>query len=90
MITAAKRSLDQPMSGLEKAVWWTEYVLRHKDTKHLRATAAKLSIIEYYLLDVIGFVLVVAIVAIYLVYRIAKVVFSVATSSTKKKKQKKQ
>ncbi|KAK4879421.1 hypothetical protein RN001_007567 [Aquatica leii] len=24
---------DQPMTGLEKVVWWTEYVLRHKEIK---------------------------------------------------------
>ncbi|KAF5286453.1 hypothetical protein FQA39_LY16303 [Lamprigera yunnana] len=27
---------DQPMTGLEKAIWWTEYVIRHKGAKHLR------------------------------------------------------
>ncbi|KAK9881633.1 hypothetical protein WA026_017157 [Henosepilachna vigintioctopunctata] len=29
-------SKDEPMRPLEKAVWWTEYLLRHKTTEHLR------------------------------------------------------
>ncbi|XP_063542107.1 UDP-glucosyltransferase 2-like [Cydia strobilella] len=38
---------DQPMSTLERAVWWTEHVLRH-GTKHLRAPAANMPWFEYY------------------------------------------
>ncbi|KAK9880144.1 hypothetical protein WA026_008659 [Henosepilachna vigintioctopunctata] len=30
-------SKDQPMRPLDKAVWWAEYVLRHKTTEHLRS-----------------------------------------------------
>lgn len=26
---------DQPMTGRERAVWWTEHVVRHKGTKHM-------------------------------------------------------
>ncbi|XP_063541983.1 UDP-glycosyltransferase UGT5-like isoform X2 [Cydia strobilella] len=38
---------DQPMSSLERAIWWTEHVLRH-GTKHLRAPAANMHWFEYY------------------------------------------
>lgn len=44
---------DQPMTGLEKTVWWIEYVIRHKGAKHLRSSAADMSWFEYYLVDVI-------------------------------------
>ncbi|CAG5031176.1 unnamed protein product [Parnassius apollo] len=39
---------DTPQSPLERAVWWTEYVLRHEGAEHLRAPAANLTWIEYY------------------------------------------
>ncbi|KAF2902531.1 hypothetical protein ILUMI_03654 [Ignelater luminosus] len=53
----AELAKDQPMTGLERAVWWTEYVLRHKGTKHLRSPALDIPSYQYYLLDVIGFCL---------------------------------
>ncbi|KAJ8959918.1 hypothetical protein NQ317_010523 [Molorchus minor] len=46
---------DQPMTGLEKAVWWTEYVLRHGNTEHLRNPIVDLPLYKYLLLDVLSF-----------------------------------
>ncbi|XP_022124068.2 UDP-glycosyltransferase UGT5 [Pieris rapae] len=39
---------DQPQSALDRAVWWTEYVLRHGGAKHLRAANANMSWVEFY------------------------------------------
>ncbi|XP_047519726.1 UDP-glycosyltransferase UGT5-like [Pieris napi] len=39
---------DQPESALDRAVWWTEYVLRHGGAKHLRPANANMSWFEYY------------------------------------------
>ncbi|XP_072946224.1 UDP-glycosyltransferase UGT5-like [Epargyreus clarus] len=39
---------DQPQTPLERAIWWTEHVLRHGGAKHLRAPAANMSWTEYY------------------------------------------
>ncbi|KAB0790863.1 hypothetical protein PPYR_14950 [Photinus pyralis] len=50
----AQLARDQPMSGLEKAIWWTEYVIRHKGAKHLRSPLLDLPWYQYLLLDVIG------------------------------------
>ncbi|KAF2896467.1 hypothetical protein ILUMI_09708 [Ignelater luminosus] len=60
---------DQPMTGLERAVWWTEYVIRHKGAEHLRSPAKDLPLYQYFLLDVIGFCLVVILVAIYILIK---------------------
>lgn len=48
-----KIALDQHMTGLEKAVWWSEYVIRHNGTKHLRNPTADMPLYEYLLVDVI-------------------------------------
>ncbi|XP_063834010.1 UDP-glucuronosyltransferase 2B20-like [Ostrinia nubilalis] len=39
---------DQPQTPLERAVWWTEYVIRHSGARHLRAAGAYPSFVEYY------------------------------------------
>lgn len=47
----AALAMDQPMTGLEKVVWWIEYVIRNRGAKHLRNPAADLPFYQYFLLD---------------------------------------
>lgn len=77
---------DEPMTSLEKAVWWIEYVIRHKGAKHLRSPAVDLPVYQYYMLDVIGFLLLVTIIPIYLFVKILK--FIVRKMCCKKSKSK--
>lgn len=44
---------DQPMKPLERAVWWTEYVLRHGGAKHLRSPAANITWAEYLEIEIL-------------------------------------
>ncbi|KAF2888037.1 hypothetical protein ILUMI_18136 [Ignelater luminosus] len=53
---------DQPMTPLERGVFWVEYVLRHKGAKHLRLAALNLAWYQYLLLDVIIFVIAVLLI----------------------------
>uniref|UniRef100_UPI00398ED3CE UDP-glucuronosyltransferase 2A1-like n=1 Tax=Pristiophorus japonicus TaxID=55135 RepID=UPI00398ED3CE len=46
---------DQPMSSLERAVFWIEFVMRHGGAKHLRPAAHSLTWYQYHCLDVIAF-----------------------------------
>jgi len=46
------RLRDQPMNPLETAVWWTEYVLRHKGAPHMRLSEQDMSFVQYYSLDI--------------------------------------
>nr|XP_046259325.1 UDP-glucuronosyltransferase-like [Scatophagus argus] len=47
--------LDRPVQPLDLAVFWTEFVMRHKGAAHLRVAAHDLNWIQYHCLDVIGF-----------------------------------
>ncbi|XP_047422379.1 UDP-glucuronosyltransferase 2A3-like [Sciurus carolinensis] len=48
---------DQPVKPLDRAVFWIEFVMRHKGAKHLRPASHDLTWFQYYSLDVIGFLL---------------------------------
>ncbi|XP_003801011.1 UDP-glucuronosyltransferase 2B4 [Otolemur garnettii] len=48
---------DRPVKPLDRAVFWIEFVMRHRGAKHLRVAAHDLSWAQYHSLDVIGFLL---------------------------------
>ncbi|CAD0197668.1 unnamed protein product [Chrysodeixis includens] len=48
---------DQKETPLERAVYWTEYVIRHKGAYHLQSPAKDMSFFKYYSLDVLFFLL---------------------------------
>jgi glucuronosyltransferase len=45
---------DQPMTSRERAVWWTEMVIRHKGAKHLEYPGRLVPFYQKYWLDFIG------------------------------------
>lgn len=71
----AELAKDQPMSGLERAIWWTEYVIKHKGAKHLRSPALDLPFYQYLLVDVIGFCVLVVLILGYVVFKLAKFIY---------------
>ncbi|XP_069691983.1 UDP-glucosyltransferase 2-like isoform X2 [Periplaneta americana] len=59
---------EQAESALDRAVFWTEYVIRHKGAPHLRPTSTELYWYQYLLLDVILFLLVLVILSVMIMY----------------------
>jgi len=47
---------DRPMTTLDKAIYWVEYVIRHKGAHHLRSAAVDLTWYQYFSLDVMAFI----------------------------------
>ncbi|KAH8294658.1 hypothetical protein KR018_000890 [Drosophila ironensis] len=45
---------DQPMSPMDTALWWTEYVLRHKGAEHMRIAEQEMSLMQYYNVDIVS------------------------------------
>ncbi|XP_061672264.1 UDP-glucuronosyltransferase 2A2-like [Syngnathoides biaculeatus] len=59
---------DQPIPPLQRAVFWIEFVMRHKGASHLRTDSYKMSAVQYYCLDVaallMGVILMVAVICV--------------------------
>lgn len=47
---------DRPASALDTAVYWAEYVIRHKGAPHLQSHAVQLNFLQRTSIDVIAFV----------------------------------
>lgn len=55
---------DQPMTSREKAIWWTEYVIRHKGAEHLNYPGRLVPFYQKYFLDFIFISLVLIVVTL--------------------------
>ncbi|XP_046972677.1 UDP-glucosyltransferase 2-like [Vanessa cardui] len=66
---------DQPYTPLQRAVWWTEYVLRHGG-EHLRSAAAGMHWAEYYELDLVVITLCVTLLFIIIVSCLIRIAIS--------------
>ncbi|XP_062054725.1 UDP-glucuronosyltransferase 2A2 isoform X2 [Lepus europaeus] len=78
---------DQPMKPLDRAVFWIEFVMRHKGAKHLRVAAHDLTWYQYHSLDVIGFLLACIATTIILVTQCCLCVYHKFGKTGKKKKR---
>ncbi|XP_075217447.1 UDP-glucosyltransferase 2-like [Lycorma delicatula] len=79
---------DRLNTPLETAVFWTEYVLRHKGTSNLKSPALDLSWYQLALLDVIFVVFVIILTILSLIYIILRVVKHYLFTSINKKNKK--
>ncbi|CAG9765083.1 unnamed protein product [Ceutorhynchus assimilis] len=77
---------DEPMTGTERMIWWSEYVIRHKGTNHLKSPTVDIEWYKYLLLDV--FAVIVGIPLLILII-IVKLLLNTLKSRHSKRKIKK-
>ncbi|OWR41057.1 UDP-glycosyltransferase UGT39B2 [Danaus plexippus plexippus] len=58
----SRRFLDRPLSPMDTAIYWLEYVIRNKGAEYLKNPARNLSWIAYNMLDVYSFIAIILIV----------------------------
>lgn len=63
---------DQPQSPLKRAIYWVEYVMRYKGASQLVSSAKYLNWIQYYCLDVIGFLIMIFVAILFSVRLLVK------------------
>lgn len=66
---------DIPMTAMDTALYWIDYVLRHKGAPHLRSAAQDLKWHELYLLDVIGVLLIGSLTVVLVNFYVARLIF---------------
>ncbi|XP_058239343.1 UDP-glucuronosyltransferase 2C1-like isoform X3 [Hemibagrus wyckioides] len=79
---------DQPMKPLDQAVYWIEYVMRHKGAKHLRVEAHNLTWYQYHCLDVAAFLLSVIALVVFIFVKTCKWLFRKCCRKTAAKSKK--
>ncbi|XP_069670446.1 UDP-glucosyltransferase 2-like [Periplaneta americana] len=72
---------DRPQSALDTAIYWTEYVIRHRGAPHLRSAALDLTWYQYLLLDVILVIIALIIALGFLVFYSFKVMLKLVTGN---------
>nr|AEW43110.1 UDP-glycosyltransferase UGT33B7 [Helicoverpa armigera] len=76
---------DQPQPPLERAVWWTEHVLRHGGARHLRSPAANMSWTQFLELELVLTVVAVLLPIVFLLSVLVYKIFKYVIVSPKEK-----
>nr|CAD7201414.1 unnamed protein product [Timema douglasi] len=79
---------DQPETPLQRAIFWTEYVLRNNGAHHLRSSSADMPLYQYLLLDVIAVLATGVILVLLLLYKLLSAVFGLVKGNNKTTKKK--
>lgn len=75
---------DRPVDPLDLSVYWTEYVMKHKGAKHLKAAVRDLNWFQYFCLDVITLLAATVLLSVTLTVKCLKFCFG---KLNRKKKQ---
>ncbi|XP_049780160.1 UDP-glucosyltransferase 2-like [Schistocerca cancellata] len=78
---------EHQSTSLENALWWVEYVIRHRGAPHLRPAALDLAWWQLLLLDVIGFVVAAAAAVSFVLYKLTRRLLALICRPSKLKKQ---
>ncbi|KAK9498363.1 hypothetical protein O3M35_003013 [Rhynocoris fuscipes] len=86
---------DNPMDMMDNAIYWIEYVIRHKGAPHLRPAVLDLYWYQRLMLDVIAFYLLLIFLIVYILVKIIRLFFKLITwmccsKVSKNKKSKKE
>ncbi|XP_025898952.1 UDP-glucuronosyltransferase 2A1-like isoform X3 [Nothoprocta perdicaria] len=78
---------DQPMKPLDRAVFWIEFVMRHKGAKHLRPASHHLTWYQYHCLDVLAFLFICVAITVFVLVKCCLFCCRKRGRVTKKKKE---
>ncbi|XP_032306981.1 UDP-glycosyltransferase UGT4-like [Drosophila ananassae] len=77
---------DRPMEARKTAIYWIEYVIRHRGAPHMRSAGLDLNWFQFYLLDVIAFVAFIPVAGILILRLVIKLLWDNVKKTKKAKK----
>nr|XP_057943232.1 UDP-glucuronosyltransferase 2A1-like [Doryrhamphus excisus] len=80
---------DQPIKPMDQAVFWIEYVIRHKGAAHLKAKSVQMSWFVYHSIDVMAALLLALLLGILICFFLLKFIWKVLCGGKKAKKKNK-
>ncbi|XP_062272774.1 UDP-glucuronosyltransferase 2B31-like [Scomber scombrus] len=78
---------DQPMKPMDRAMFWIEFVMRHKGAPHLRTESYKMSKIQYHSIDVVALLLAVILLIVTIFIVTVKFLWRMVFSRSKVKNE---
>uniref|UniRef100_A0A672F6D6 UDP-glucuronosyltransferase n=1 Tax=Salarias fasciatus TaxID=181472 RepID=A0A672F6D6_SALFA len=78
---------DQPVKPLDKAVFWIEYVMRHKGARHLRTQSLKMSWIAYNSIDVLAALFAAVLLLLFICISVVKLMWRIIFPGRKAKRE---
>lgn len=72
---------DEPQQPLEKAVFWVEYIMRHKGANHLKSAGLNLNRFQYHSVDVVIFLITMLVSTLFVLYWFVKQLVGKVASS---------
>ncbi|XP_063044179.1 UDP-glucuronosyltransferase 2C1-like [Engraulis encrasicolus] len=76
---------DQPMEPLDRALFWIEFVMRHKGAAHLRTESYKMPWYSYHSVDVMMFLLAVLVLMLLIIFALIRCSLRLCGKSKSKK-----
>lgn len=83
----SRRFKDRPMTALDTAIFWIEYVIRNNGADYIKNPALRMSWIESNMLDVYGFVVVVFLMIICVFIKIVNILLGTGKKNVTQKKK---
>ncbi|XP_038209882.1 UDP-glycosyltransferase UGT5-like [Zerene cesonia] len=85
----SRRFKDRPMSALDTAIFWIEYVIRNEGADYMKSPTVNMHWIVYNMLDVYAFLVFICIILVYISFKIVNALIKIAWCELRKGEHKK-
>ncbi|XP_075147412.1 uncharacterized protein LOC142221545 [Haematobia irritans] len=78
---------DQPMKPLDLAIYWTEYVIRHRGAAHLQAPSQQMNFLQKHSIDTVGVLIAALILVLFILVSIIFKIWKIVVGNAMRKEK---